>query len=174
MPDVIRFKNGNQIKNLYDAGGHKLGNEYFTGRSGTSAPIVNAGDLLNISYSQTSTDQSGTAYIGNIEYNTLNGNNSLTTLSRIYNDEGYVENPANPQYYYFRHDHLGDNREVWCANTNSVAQRTQYYPSGLPWVYDRTLDHPDLQHRKYYIRSLSKCMGMIPMILFGGSIIRQL
>jgi len=104
---------------------------------------------LNISYSQTSTDQSGTAYIGNIEYNTLNGNNSLTTLSRIYNDEGYVENPANPQYYYFRHDHLGDNREVWCANTNTVAQRTQYYPSGLPWAYDRIVDHPDLQHRKY-------------------------
>jgi len=104
---------------------------------------------LNISYSQTSTDQSGTAYIGNIEYNTLNGNNSLTTLSRIYNDEGYVENPANPQYYYYRHDHLGDNREVWCANTNTVVQRTQYYPSGLPWAYDRTVDHPDLQHRKY-------------------------
>jgi len=100
-------------------------------------------------YSQISTDQTGTAYIGNIEYNTLNGNNSLTTLSRIYNDEGYVENPANPQYYYFRHDHLGDNREVWCANTNTVAQRTQYYPSGLPWAYDRTVDHPDLQHRKY-------------------------
>ena len=149
LPDVIQFKNGNQIKNLYDAGGQKLGTEYFTWRPGTSAPIVNAGDLLNISYSQTSTDQSGTAYIGNIEYNTLNGNNSLTTLSRIYNDEGYVENPANPQYYYFRHDHLGDNREVWCANTNTVAQRTQYYPSGLPWAYDRNLDHPDLQHRKY-------------------------
>ena len=30
-----------------------------------------------------------------------------------------------------------------------MAQRTQYYPSGLPWAYDRTLDHPDLQHRKY-------------------------
>ena len=149
LPDVIQFKNGNQIKNLYDAGGQKLGTEYFTWRPGTSAPIVNAGDLLNISYSQTSTDQSGTAYIGNIEYNTLNGNASLTTLSRIYNDEGYVENPANPQYYYFRHDHLGDNREVWCANTNTVAQRTQYYPSGLPWAYDRTVDHPDLQHRKY-------------------------
>jgi len=149
LPDVIQFKNGNQIKNLYDAGGHKLGTEYFTWRPGTNAPIVNAGDLLNISYSQTSTDQTGTAYIGNIEYNTLNGNASLTTLSRIYNDEGYVENPANPQYYYFRHDHLGDNREVWCANTNTVAQRTQYYPSGLPFAYDRTLDHPDLQHRKY-------------------------
>ena len=104
---------------------------------------------MNLSYSQTSTEQSGTAYIGNIEYNTLNGNTALTTLCRIYNDEGYVENPANPQYYYFRHDHLGDNREVWCANTNTVAQLTQYYPSGLPWAYDRTLDHPDLQHRKY-------------------------
>ena len=93
--------------------------------------------------------QDGIAFIGNFEYKTLNVDVELTTLSRIYNDEGYVENPANPQYYYFRHDHLGDNREVWCANTNTVAQRTQYYPSGLPWAYDRTLDHPDLQHRKY-------------------------
>jgi len=115
---------------------------------------------LNISFSQTSTDQSGTAYIGNIEYNTLNGNASLTTLSRIYNDEGYVENPANPQYYYFRHDHLGDNREVWCANTNTVAQLTQYYPSGLPWAYDRTLDHPDLQHRKYNGKEFVEMHGL--------------
>jgi len=38
---------------------------------------------------------------------------------------------------------------MWCANTNTVAQRTQYYPSGLPFAYDRTVDHPDLQHRKY-------------------------
>ena len=38
---------------------------------------------------------------------------------------------------------------MWCANTNTVAQRTKYYPSGLPFAYDRTLDHPDLQHRKY-------------------------
>jgi len=149
LPDIIQFKNGNQIKNTYDADGHKLGTEYFTWRPGANAPVVNAGDLLNLSYSQASTDQNGTAYIGNFEYNTLNGNTSLTTLSRIYNDEGYVENPADPQYYYFRHDHLGDNREVWCANSNTVAQRTQYYPSGLPFAYDRTVDHPDLQHRKY-------------------------
>jgi RHS repeat-associated protein len=149
LPDAIQFKNGNQIKNTYDASGHKLGTEYFTWRPGANAPVVNAGDILNISYSQTSTDQNGTAYIGNIEYNTLNGNTSLTTLSRIYNDEGYVENPANPQYYYFRHDHLGDNREVWLANTGETVQRTQYYPSGLPWAYNRTVDHPDLQHRRY-------------------------
>jgi len=93
--------------------------------------------------------QDGIAFIGNFEYKTLNVDVELTTLSRIYNDEGYVENPANPQYYYYRHDHLGDNREVWCANTNTVAQRTQYYPSGLRWAFDRTVDHPDLQHRKY-------------------------
>jgi RHS repeat-associated protein len=149
LPDAIQFKNGNQIINSYDASGHKLGTEYFTWRPGANAPVVNAGDILNVSYSQATTDQNGTAYIGNIEYNTLNGNSSLTTLSRIYNDEGYVENPANPQYYYFRHDHLGDNREVWLANTRETVQRTQYYPSGLPWAYNRTLDHPDLQHRKY-------------------------
>lgn len=146
MPDIIQFKNGNQIKNLYDASGHKLGTEYFTQLTNIS-PLTD-GQIVNQNYISGAVDQSGTVYIGNIEYNTLHGNASQTTLSRIYNDEGYVENPANPQYYYFRHDHLGDNREVWLANTNTTVQRTQYYPSGLPWAYQID-DNPGLQHRKY-------------------------
>lgn len=93
-------------------------------------------------------DQSGTAYIGNIEYNTLRGNSSLTAISRIYNAEGYVESPANPQYHYYRRDHLGNNREVWLANTNTTKQRTQYYPSGLPWPSNSD-DDPGLQNKKY-------------------------
>jgi RHS repeat-associated protein len=134
LPDVVQFKNGNQIKNTYNAGGQKLGTEYFTWVPGTNAPVVNTGDVLNISYSQGAIDQNGTVYIGNFEYNTKNGNSSLTAISRIHNTEGYVENPGSPQYYYYRKDHLGNNREVWLANTNSTVQRTQYYPSGLPWV----------------------------------------
>ncbi|NDP22617.1 MAG: hypothetical protein GZ091_16280 [Paludibacter sp.] len=29
---------------------------------------------------------------------------------------------------------MGNNREVWNANSNLTLQRTQYYPSGLPWA----------------------------------------
>jgi RHS repeat-associated protein len=134
LPDVIQFKNGNQIKNTYNAGGQKLGTEYFTWLPGANAPVVNTGDVLNISYSQGAVDQDGTVYIGNVEYNTKNGNSSLTAISRIHNTEGYVENISSPNYYYYRKDHLGNNREVWLANTNTTKQWTQYYPSGLPWV----------------------------------------
>ncbi len=28
----------------------------------------------------------------------------------------------------------GNNREVWCGNNQTTVQRTQYYPSGLPWA----------------------------------------
>jgi RHS repeat-associated protein len=42
---------------------------------------------------------------------------------------------------------LGDNREVWHANTNKTVQRTQYYPSGLPWA-SNTGDSASLQERK--------------------------
>ncbi|WP_243349867.1 RHS repeat domain-containing protein [Parabacteroides sp. FAFU027] len=146
LPDVIQFRNGNQIRNLYDASGKKLGTEYFTQLTYIT-PLAD-GQIKAQSYLAGTVDQNGTAYIGNFEYKTLNGNASLTTLSRIYNDEGYVENLASPQYFYYRRDHLSDDREVWLANTNTVAQRTQYYPSGLPWAYQAG-DNPDLQHRKY-------------------------
>jgi len=106
------------------------------------------GQIINPSYIPGIVTQDGTAYIGNFEYNTLNGNVALTTLSRIYNDEEYVENIASPNYYYYRRDHLGDNREVWLANTNTTVQRTQYYPSGLPWASNDG-DNPGKQQRKY-------------------------
>ena len=149
LPDVIQFKNGNQIKNLYDADGHKLQSNYYTRITTLPVPIVENQVATDV----TSTNDyllTGTDYVNNFEYSFSNdGGDYQHDLDKIYNDEGYVQNPANPQYFYFRHDHLGDNREVWLANTNTTVQRTQYYPSGLPWAYDRTLDHPDLQHRKY-------------------------
>ncbi len=146
LPDVIQFRNGNQIRNLYDASGKKLGTEYFTQLTNIT-PLAD-GQIVAQSYLAGAVDQDGTAYIDNFEYKTLKGNASLTTLTRIYNDEGYVEGLASPQYFYYRRDHLSDDREVWLANTNTVAQRTQYYPSGLPWAYQAG-DNPDLQHRKY-------------------------
>jgi RHS repeat-associated protein len=157
LPEVIQFKNGNQIKNSYDASGKKLGEEYFTQLTQLPVPI-DTGTVCNPAYAANVIDQSGYAYIGNYEYNTSHGDAALTTLGRIYNDEGYVENPANPQYYYYRRDHLSDNREVWLANTNSVVQRTQYYPSGLPWAYN-TGDNPGLQRKKYNNKAFIEMHG---------------
>jgi len=159
LPDVVQFKNGNQIKNTYNAGGQKLGTEYFTWLPGANAPVVNTGDVLNLSYLQNSVDQNGTVYIGNIEYNTQNGNSALTTLSRIYNTEGYVENTNNPQYYYYRKDHLGNNCEVWLANTDSTVQRTQYYTSGLPMTYNDG-DNPGQQRMKYNGKEFDEMHGV--------------
>jgi len=79
--------------------------------------------------------QDGTAYIDNKEYNTLNGNWTLTTLSRVHNPEGYYSYNTSPYtgFIYTRKDHLGSIREVWHAESNKTIQRTQYYPSGLAW-----------------------------------------
>ena len=108
MPDVVQFRNGNQIKNTYNAGGQKLGTEYFTQLS-VITPLED-GQIISQSYNPGTVDQTGNAYIGNVEYNTQNGNSSLTVVSRIYNAEGYVENSSSPKYYYYRKDHLGNNR----------------------------------------------------------------
>jgi len=129
-----------------------VGRGYFTQLTNIT-PLAD-GQVISLSYSSGVVDQSGTAYIGNVEYNTLRGNSSLTAISRIYNAEGYVESPANPQYHYFRKDHLGSNREVWLAppsgggGAGNTVQRTQYYPSGLPWA-SNTGDNPGLQNKKY-------------------------
>ncbi len=146
LPDTIQFRNGNQIRNLYDASGKKLGTEYFTQLTNIT-PLAD-GQIVAQSYLAGAVDQDGTAYIGNFEYKTLNGNASLTALTRIYNDEGYVESLNSPVYYYYQKDHLGNNREVWLANANTTVQRTQYYPSGLPWA-SLNGDNPDQQTHKY-------------------------
>ncbi len=49
-------------------------------------------------------------------------------------------------YTYYRKDHLGNIREVWLANRNRTIQRTQYYPSGLPWAEG---SYPSEQPYKY-------------------------
>ena len=43
---------------------------------------------------------------------------------------------------------MGNNREVWLANTKKTVQYTQYYPSGLPWASIAS-DSTGLQERKY-------------------------
>ncbi|MDP3443096.1 MAG: hypothetical protein Q8T08_09590 [Ignavibacteria bacterium] len=99
----------------------------------------------------------GTDYVGNIEYTFSNDCGDYQyDLSKIYNSEGYVDNFYYTIFNYYRRDHLGNNREVWRApwsygSTNyaaSTIQRTQYYPSGLPWA-SNSGDNPWMQNKKY-------------------------
>ena len=54
---------------------------------------------------------------------------------RVYDPEGYASYNTSPYsgFIYNRTDHLGNIREVWHASSKTTIQRTQYYPSGLPW-----------------------------------------
>jgi hypothetical protein len=137
----------------------------------------------------------GTDYVGNLEYNVSRyfdwdvtfEPKDLKYLFRIQNTEGYVTSATNvgtnhgPIYNYFRRDHLGNNREVWTASyvwgsttyAARTVQRTQYYPSGLPWA-SNSGDNPSMQNKKYNGRSLWKCMGWMSMIVRHGGIIRLL
>ncbi len=144
LPELVQFADGHQIVNRYAADGRKLGSEFYTQVTALAAPLT-AGQTIQQTYSANVTEQYGTAYCGNFEYTTEHGDEALTTLDKIYNPEGYVKDG---QWYYYRRDHLGNNREVWCASTNSTVQRTQYYPSGLPMA-SNTGDNPSTQNRKY-------------------------
>ena len=173
LPELIQFKNGNQIINMYDAGGHKLQSGYYTQLITLAVPL-SEGQVLNPDYTAGSYACSGTAYAGNAEYNISKlveykwGTTVITdqySLSKLYNSEGYTTGSIIPdinnnrdgiQYNYFRKDHLGNNREVWQApyynysglQPASTVQRTQYYPSGLPWA-SSGLDNFSKQPLKY-------------------------
>ncbi|MDD4991982.1 MAG: DUF6443 domain-containing protein [Paludibacter sp.] len=146
LPDSIQFANGNQIINRYAADGRKLGTEYFTRVVSTVIPM-DKDSVCNWTYQSGVTNQSGTIYIGNIEYQTLNGSPYNLFYMKFKNPEGYSNKFL---MYYNRYDHLGNVREVWQAgtSTNSAYQRTQYYPSGLPWA-SNTSDYPGHQPYKY-------------------------
>ena len=84
-------------------------------------------------------------------------------FKRVYNAEGYAENPGSPKYYYYRKDHLGSNREVWQAppsgggGAGTTVQRTQYYPSGLPWAEGLGAD---VQNKKYNGKEFVEMSGL--------------
>ena len=153
LPTLIQFKKGGQILNTYAADGRKLRTMYAN----------NIGIALNPG--QTRDDMpgwySGQDYIGNIEYGAMFYNMGAGELGHerginfVFNPEGYAGiaqySTAPPFYYYYRRDHLGNNREVWRAprmewvqvtsfhydwhilNPAVTLSRTELYPSGLPW-----------------------------------------
>ena len=136
------FKNGNAISNVYAADARKLSTFYTTQVTPQFAPrdMTTANLLSRVQTAvavaaipqraQIIEEVTGTHYIGNFEYSIMENE---TTLKRIHNAEGYVENG---QYFYYRKDWLGNNREVWNATTQQTVQVTNYYSSGLPWNYE--------------------------------------
>ena len=154
LPDTIQFKNGNQIINQYDAAGRKLNTRYYTILVPEYVPLMNTltpGKTIKLAYNMDIIDETGTFYVENVEYKFNGCDPGIYLLDKVHNLEGYIDNlyvSGGPTYNYYRRDHLGNNREVWRANTNITVQRTQYYPSGLPWATSSG-DNPGLQPYKY-------------------------
>jgi len=147
LPDTIQFKTGNQIINRYDASGRKLSTRYFTLATPIVVPI---GNTKQWEYDPDIIDETGTFYVDNKEYGFNGCDQGIYWLDQLYNTEGYADYYYGgfTSYNYYRRDHLGNNREVWNASNNTTAQRTQYYPSGLPWA-SNSGDNPSIQNRKY-------------------------
>ncbi|MEA4983831.1 MAG: RHS repeat-associated core domain-containing protein [Paludibacter sp.] len=168
LPELIQFKNGCQIKHTYSAGGQKLSSRYITVNAGVYQPLNQGQVVENLDVNENdNVTVEGMDYIGNIEYQIYRYFDwdvtfepaELKYIYRVHNPEGFATNATTtngPIYSYYRKDHLGNNREVWRASytwgstTHAAAtvQKTQYYPSGLPWK-SNSGDNPGSQPYKY-------------------------
>jgi len=165
------FEDGNVIKNIYAADGRKLSSYYVSQATPNRVPIektiekVIVPDKKSLDIPQpqrtptiTDTEEGhGTHYIGNIEYlfKIDNGEETIEK-TRIHNAEGYF---SEDEFFYYRKDHLGNNREVWNASTQQIVQRTNYYPSGLPWA-SNPQDNSDFQPYKYGGKEFVEMFGL--------------
>ena len=135
LPDTIQFSNGNQIINYYAADGTKLRTDNFTLVTPLTVPIT-VGKVNKLEYEVDVINKDTRMFVDNFEYTLWKDPDmDAISLTRISNQEGYTTFGINPKasYYYYRKDHLGNNRELWRANDKKTIQRMQYYPSGLPW-----------------------------------------
>ncbi len=184
LPEIIQFKNGCQIINKYDAGGKKLSTRFITLEYTLQQPL-NPGQLLagvDVNPDENVTVE-GTDYINNFEYKVQRHFDFEITdspvdsrsLNTVYNNEGYSKRlflaSNQPIYSYYRKDHLGNTREVWTSahisksirgidrSPASTVQRTQYYPSGLPWA-SNSGDNPWIQNKKYNGKEFVEMHGL--------------
>ena len=74
----------------------------------------------------------------------------------------------------FPYDHLGDNRECGVPIPIQLLNALSINPAAFRGHTTGLLITRIYNTVNTMARSLLKCMGMIPMILFGGSIIRLL
>lgn len=180
MPDTIQFHNGNQIVHRYDASGRRLSTRYATIYFQLAQPL-NQGEVvygIDVCY-EDNVSIVGNDYVGNIEYYTARYfDYDLSEVpveshlaNKVYFDQGYIQGfrlvHSTPRYYYFRHDQLGNIREVWAAayirygqtKPAATVQRIQYYPSGLPWKNNDTYS-PIGQNRKYNGKEFVEMHGL--------------
>jgi len=145
----FQFNTGNQIINRYVAtrwlsGGRKLKTDYYTYVVPLAIPLDSGKVITNPKYIVNVVNLSGTSYVDDAEYTRRSDGLTYANGGKVYNSEGYTNGDGLTAYSYYRKDHLGNNREVWCPNT--TAQRTEYYPSGLPWSEGL---NPSTQEHKY-------------------------
>jgi RHS repeat-associated protein len=180
LPDTIQFRNGNQIVHRYDASGRRLSTRYVTIYFQLAQPL-NQGEVvsgIDVCY-EDNVSIVGNDYVENIEYYTARYfDYDLSEVpvesylaNKIYFDQGYIQGfrlvNSTPRYYYFRHDQLGNIREVWVAayirygqtKPAATVQRLQYYPSGLPWKENDTYS-PIGQNRKYNGKEFVEMHGL--------------
>jgi len=158
LPSQINFADGSVILNIYAADGRKLSSYYASQvtQSVSPQPIkAKITDLTPVAISPTQlnttdiVEAEGTHYIDNFEYLfDIKSQKEKITSTRIHNSEGYV---SGSNFFYFRRDHLGNNREVWNANTQQTVQVTNYYPSGLPWKYETAQIQPYTYNDKEFV-----------------------
>jgi len=127
LPDVIQFRNGNQVINSYDATGKKLRTRYYTTMINVNVPV----GTIHGDYSTSEASLRLDDYFGNILYeNGTSESNHL--LTKVLTPEGYIDHSNGNRYCYYLKDHLGSIREVtsYQGNIGTKIQDTQYYPSG--------------------------------------------
>ena len=134
LPDTIQFSNGNQIVHRYDAVGNRLETNYYTRKVTTTVPL---GNTLTGTNNTTNYNITRNAYHNNVVY-TANKNYAYG-IEFVHNPEGYIRylGPEEHYHFYYIKDLLGNIRETYVhpvAGYKECIQRTQYYPSGLPWV----------------------------------------
>ncbi len=109
-------------------------------------------------------DEDTWLYDDNYDYSIWrNTDMDAASLARLKTPEGYIAGSVRlsgrwvANHFYYRKDHLGNNREVWRASNNSVIQRTQYNASGLPW-YESEGQH--MQPYKYGGKEFDRMHGL--------------
>ena len=130
----------NQTAHLYDAMGNRIKPTYYT-RKATAA--ISVGNILEPEDSISNYYVTREGFNDNIIYqNIFDG----WTTKYIKNPEGYIWDLTQNEFYpcYYIKDHIGNVRETWIypwEGYKECIQRTQYYPSGLPWNvgYDASL-----------------------------------
>ena len=154
LPDTVQFTNGNLIIHRYDATGNRLETKYLTKKIATTVPL---GNVLSTPKRPEVFYITRDAFCNNIVY-TAN-NTDAYGIEFVHNPEGYIRYYGVAEHYHHYHikDLLGNIRETYIhpdANYKECVERTQYYPSGLPWaerLSDSFTAHPWKYNGKEFV-----------------------